>query len=75
MYNPKSLKAEEFISHEEIQESLAFADANKKLDPTPYPGFVLSLVGMFPALSLPVSGVLYLKYSPWAVYDAVGSCP
>ena len=29
MYNPKSLKAEEFISHEEIQETLAFADANK----------------------------------------------
>ena len=29
MYNPKSLKAEEFISQEEIQETLAFADANK----------------------------------------------
>ena len=29
MYNPKSLKAEEFISHEEIQETLAFATAKK----------------------------------------------
>ena len=29
MYNVKSLKAEEFISHDEIQESLAYAEANK----------------------------------------------
>ncbi|MGN0435665.1 MAG: [FeFe] hydrogenase H-cluster radical SAM maturase HydG [Wujia sp.] len=29
MYNVKSLKAEEFISDSEIQETLAFADANK----------------------------------------------
>lgn len=29
MYNPKSLKAEEFISHEEILETLAYAEANK----------------------------------------------
>lgn len=29
MYNVKSLKAEEFISHEEIEETLAYADANK----------------------------------------------
>ncbi len=29
MYNPKSLKAEEFISHEEIMATLAYADANK----------------------------------------------
>lgn len=29
MYNPKSLKAEEFINNEEILESLAYADANK----------------------------------------------
>ena len=29
MYNPKSLKAEEFISDEEIRETLAYADANK----------------------------------------------
>ncbi len=29
MYNPKSLKAEEFIDNEEILESLAYADANK----------------------------------------------
>lgn len=29
MYNPKSLKAEEFISDEEIKETLAYADANK----------------------------------------------
>ena len=29
MYNPKSLKAEEFISHDEIQETLAYADSNK----------------------------------------------
>ena len=28
-YNPRSLKAEEFISHEEIQETLAYAEANK----------------------------------------------
>ena len=28
-YNPKSLKAEEFINHEEIQETLAYAEANK----------------------------------------------
>ena len=28
-YNPKSPKAEEFISHEEIQETLAYAEANK----------------------------------------------
>ena len=28
MYNPKSLKAEEFISDEEIRETLAYADAN-----------------------------------------------
>ena len=29
MYNPKSLKAEEFISHEEILDTLAYADENK----------------------------------------------
>ena len=29
MYNPKSLKAEEFISHEEILETLKYADENK----------------------------------------------
>lgn len=29
MYNPKSLKAEEFISHEEILETLDYADKNK----------------------------------------------
>ena len=29
MYNPKSLKAEEFISDEEISETLAYAEANK----------------------------------------------
>ncbi len=30
MYDPKSLKAEEFISDEEIRETLAYADANKE---------------------------------------------
>ena len=30
MYNPKSLKAEEFISDEEIRVTLAYADANKE---------------------------------------------
>lgn len=30
MYDAKSLKAEEFISHEEIMDTLAFADANKE---------------------------------------------
>lgn len=30
MYNPKSKKAEEFISHEEIQETLDFAEAHKE---------------------------------------------
>ena len=29
MYNPKSLKAEEFINHEEIEETLEYADENK----------------------------------------------
>ncbi|MFQ9516489.1 MAG: [FeFe] hydrogenase H-cluster radical SAM maturase HydG [Eubacterium sp.] len=29
MYNVKSLKAEEFINHEEIEETLAYADINK----------------------------------------------
>ncbi len=29
MYNPKSLKAEDFISHEEISDTLAYADAHK----------------------------------------------
>ena len=29
MYNPKSKKAEEFISHEEILDTLAYAEANK----------------------------------------------
>ena len=29
MYKAKSLKAEEFISDEEIRETLAYADANK----------------------------------------------
>lgn len=29
MYNPKSLKAEEFISDEEIKATLAFADEHK----------------------------------------------
>ena len=28
-YNPSSLKAEEFINHEEILETLAYADAHK----------------------------------------------
>lgn len=30
MYNPKSLKAEEFISHEEILDTLSYADENKE---------------------------------------------
>ncbi len=30
MYNVKSLRAEEFINHEEIEETLAYADANKE---------------------------------------------
>ena len=29
IYNPSSLKAEEFINHEEIQETLAYAEQNK----------------------------------------------
>ena len=29
MYNPKSKKAEEFISHEEVLESLSYAEKNK----------------------------------------------
>ncbi|MDD6042304.1 MAG: [FeFe] hydrogenase H-cluster radical SAM maturase HydG, partial [Eubacteriaceae bacterium] len=29
MYNPKSLKAEEFICHEEILDTLKYADENK----------------------------------------------
>ena len=29
MYNVSSMKAEEFISDEEIRETLSFADANK----------------------------------------------
>ena len=29
MYNPKSLKAEEFINHEEILDTLKFAEENK----------------------------------------------
>ncbi len=29
MYNPKSLKAEEFISHDEIMETLAYAEENR----------------------------------------------
>jgi len=29
MYNPKSLKAEEFINHEEVLETLAYAQSNK----------------------------------------------
>lgn len=29
MYNPKSLKAEEFINHEEIMDTLSYAEANK----------------------------------------------
>ena len=29
MYNPKSLKAEEFICHEEVLDTLAYAEANK----------------------------------------------
>ncbi len=29
MYNPSSLKAEEFINHDEIMETLVYADANK----------------------------------------------
>ena len=30
MYNPESLKAEEFISHEEILETLDYAEKNKE---------------------------------------------
>ena len=30
MYNVKSLKAEEFINHEEILETLEYAEANKR---------------------------------------------
>ena len=30
MYNPKSLKAEEFIDHDEIMESIKYADENIK---------------------------------------------
>ena len=29
-YNPKSLKAEEFIDHDEVLESLKYADENKR---------------------------------------------
>ena len=29
MYNPKSMKAEEFISHEEILDTLRYAEENK----------------------------------------------
>ena len=29
MYNPKSFKAEEFISHEEVVETLEYAEKNK----------------------------------------------
>ena len=29
MYNPKSHNAEEFISHQEILDSIKYADANK----------------------------------------------
>ena len=29
MYDPKSLKAEEFICHEEIEDTLKYADENK----------------------------------------------
>ena len=29
MYDPKSMKAEEFIDHQEIEETLAYADAHK----------------------------------------------
>ena len=29
MYNPKSLKAEEFIDHQEILDTLNYADENK----------------------------------------------
>ena len=29
MYDPKSLKAEEFICHDEVMDSLAYADENK----------------------------------------------
>ena len=29
MYNPKSLKADEFICHQEVLDTLAYADANK----------------------------------------------
>ena len=33
MYNPKSLKAEEFIDHQEVMNSLAYADDNKENKP------------------------------------------
>ena len=29
MYDPKSMKAEEFIDHQEIEQTLAYADAHK----------------------------------------------
>ena len=29
MYNPKSLKAEEFIDHQEVLDTLKYADENK----------------------------------------------
>ena len=32
-YNPKSLKADEFINHEEILETLAYAEKNKTIFP------------------------------------------
>ena len=32
MYNPKSLKAEEFIDNNEILETLAYAEENKNND-------------------------------------------
>ena len=30
IYNPKSLKAEEFINHEEILETIEYAEKNKR---------------------------------------------
>ena len=44
MYNVKSLKAEEFISDEEIKETLEYAEANKN---TSKRDFVLSFHSCF----------------------------
>ena len=62
MYNPKSLKAEEFICHEEIEQTLAYADQHK--DDMPLIREILAKAREYKGLSHREASVLLANDDP-----------